>query len=229
MIIRIALLALAAVAASAVDAEELHVTLSGEACTPFGECDSNFQPFAISYMFNTNAAQLSQIEFEPNGGQNVLFGFVANFPVVNYRQTFSGQTTGSPHGMGHFNFDFTGDGYQWFGSANTDSGGFSVEGPAMPVITQAQYMAFKDPLADMLLFYSPLRVGMFPIANVGNSQWFLIDSTLAVKSTPVPTPEPMLLFATGLLLAVIARAPVALRRRVGLVSKRFSTFTSETA
>jgi hypothetical protein len=221
MITRAAFLALVAVFASAIHAEELEVTLSGEASLLNGSSTVPVTPFTISYMFNTDAAQLTQVEFGaingPLGGPIVLNDFIANFPVVNYTQTFGGMTTVSSQGMGHFNLDLLGpDGYQMFGSGGAPAGipGFGFDIFAGPVITQAQYMGFKDPLADVLGLFTPASsLGGDAIAFANGDVWALVGSiSVSEHSVSVPTPEPIVLFIAGLLGLIAARArPVARR------------------
>ena len=216
MITRAAFLALAAVFAAAGHAEELQVTLSGEASVLNGTSTVPVTPFTISYMFNTDSAQLTQVEFGPIngplGGPIVLNDFIADFPVVNYTQIFGGVTTVSPQGVGHFNLDLTpgGGGYQMFGSGGPTAGspGFGFDIGVEPLITQAQYMAFKDPLADVLGLFTPASsLGGDAIAFANGEEWALIGSiSVSERSVSVPTPEPIGLFVAGLLGLIAARA-----------------------
>lgn len=220
MITRVALLALVAVFASAIHADELEVTLSGEASLLSGSSTVPVTPFTISYMFNTDSALLTQVEFGQvnGGGPTVLLGLVADFPITNYTQTFGGVTTVSPQGAGHFNLDLQpgANGYQMFNSGGPAAGspGFGFDIGVTPLITQAQYMAFTDPLADILGLYTPASsLGGDAVAFVNGDVWSLVGSlSVTESSVSVPTPEPIVLFVAGLLGLIAARTRFIARR-----------------
>ena len=163
MVNRVGLLAVAAAFACSVHAEELQVTVSGEACLLSNACTAALfnggstsgvaiSPFTITYLLNTASAQLQNPEF----GSNVLQYFNANFPVTSYTETIGSHTTFAAAGSGNFEFmnpsgPAQNNGYQMFGSAGggcSGCSGFSFDHGVAPSVTQAQYMSFSDPLAD---------------------------------------------------------------------------------
>jgi hypothetical protein len=211
MNLRTALLAIAlALAATALRAEELQVTVHGVASCVIESCNPQTTftgPFIVSYDVNT----LSGIQ-TPTFLQNELLVFnAASLSITHFSVIVDGHTIAfAPHTTGAFRFLAESAGtYQFTGGAGPEPGGsFAFEAAVSPVLTEAQFMALKDPLADMLLLYrsppgSPCGVNceLFP-------SHLTLNGTLTV--TRVPTPVPLSLSLAGLVGLALSR-----RRRFG--------------
>jgi hypothetical protein len=167
----------------------------------------------MSLDLNTNAAQLSQIEFGTVGGQSVLRSLTAIIPVTNFRETIGSQTTFAPNGSMNFDFILLNPSYQWIGgvSGGVSHGPFipslSWDLPVSPAITQAQFESLHDPLAVMLETYTPVHLAAMPAFTNG----LVIDGRTSTMTFTVPTPPILPLLASGLLALGFTQARRRLR------------------
>jgi hypothetical protein len=199
---RFALLASAAVFfCTQIHAQELQVTLTGEACSPLvgnpcvgaGHTES---PFTISYQVDTAGVQLSQLAFTSSG---LLAGFVlsAPAPVTGFTETIGGQKlAGSPTSAG-FSLDFS-----QFAAWVNGTPAYYLDIGVSPPITEQQLAAQSDPLEFILLTYlsTPQPLGGDAVSD--NSQ---LVGSITVAPVSVPDPAPVILLLIGLTGLAISR------------------------
>jgi hypothetical protein len=199
MDVRTALLAGAlALAGTVVRAEELQWTVSGIA-NPIPPNTAAGGPFFVSFDLNTQSGQLTP--FFSNGYLGTLEA--TNLAVTNYLQIVGGQTFYSAHGStAEMLFaGFISCCYDWTGGPGAPSGfSFGWDNVVGPQLTEAQYLALKDPLAAMLLGWSGTTTGC--CGGLDPGPWSPGLARMII--TAVPTPGPLSIFLAGLVALVVS-------------------------
>jgi hypothetical protein len=201
---RVAFLAVVAAFCAQVHAQELQVTLTGQACTPVIDdpcvgAGHQEGPFSISYRIDTAEAQMSQLYFPPGG---FLAGWSATVPVTDYTETIWGKTSVGLTGIGTFSLagGNTGIGQFSAGAGGTVAPsapfGYGLDIGMDAPTTQQQYLAQSDPLEYLLLKYfsTPQRLG-----GDAESDYSFLIGFMTIVPVSVPTPSPVFLFITGFL------------------------------
>jgi len=207
MNLRTALLAgILIVAATAIRAEELQVRVHGTAiCDPILGCNPQTTPsgpFSVSYDVNTRSGTQTRFFL-----QNELLVFNADsLSITNFSAIVDGHTLFfAPHTSGLFRFLVESRGiYEFTGGAGPAPGGvFGFEAAVSPVLTPAQFLALKDPLADMLLLYRSPPGGPCGTIDCVLTPDLQLIGTMTI--TRVPTPEPLSLFLAGVVGLALSR------------------------
>jgi len=209
---RTLVLSLVAVVSLPVSAQQLQVTISGDACvfvSSITECNVSgayTTPATISYDIDTRSGQQTFHVGQPGFGTegDVLIDYeAANLVVTNYSAILGGQTHAfAAHTTGSFGFAVEGaDAYDFAGGVNPAKGGFNFDSFASPLVSATEFATFDDPLASLLLKYrSPSDAAFCGVCLLDG---FPLVGQMTI--TAVPSPGPLVLFVAGLVGLALSR------------------------
>jgi hypothetical protein len=206
-------------------ADEVAITIVGTACAQMSSGCGPTVPYSVSYDVNTTSGQLVP-SFEPgtfNGcaGPCLITLSASNFTVTDYVAIVAGQNIGST-GPNVFSMGLTPDSNQpgpdWNSYVNgMGAGGTNIFTDSVPKLSQAQYMAFKDPLEDLLLtfFPAPAAPACCLEGGISGEYNFITANIQASVLPPTGVPEPGV---WGLWLAGLVGLGLTQVRRVGVIA-----------
>jgi hypothetical protein len=227
MYLRLAIVVAWLCAIAPLRAQEVQLTLTGQACvSPCNTDNVPRVPYSVAFAVNTLSGQQTA-QFGPGMGSSVpcLVSFTgANVAISNFHASIGGHSIANtpgasfgyegslesscgPGGSGpSYDFDFS-------------SGILVADLGVDPALTQAQFQGFKNPLEDLLATFFPGSSGLRGGVNgsLDGVDGYLLDSIeiTAVPVTAVPEPAVLPLLLAGLtVLAMVTHGRAAQRNAV---------------
>ena len=224
MNLRLAIVLTCLCAIAPLRAQELQLTLTGQACvSPCNTDNVPLVPYSVSFDVNTLSGQQTA-QFAPGLGSSVpcLETFTgSNVAISNFHASVGGRSIPNTAGAS-FGYQGSLEGSCGPGSAGSSydfdfSAGILVADLAVdPALTQAQFQAFKNPLEALLATFFPGSSG--PRGGVNGSlngvDGYLVDTAqiTAVPVTGVPEPAVLPLLLLGLTaVAIVSHGRTAQR------------------